>query len=137
MNKIQDYYFEWNLISYFWMKFKIIFLNKIQDHIFEWNSRSYLWMKFKIIFLNYIQNHIFEWNFNIIIIYKTALHLAAEIGNLEIKKILLNKKDIDINIEDSHGKKPIDYSEWYWIKQLLSKWFSIHFKVAINKNLIN
>ena len=52
---------------------------------------------------------------------KTALHLAAEIGNLEIIKILLNKKDIDINIEDSHGKKPIDYSENHEIKQLLSK----------------
>ena len=30
-------------------------------------------------------------------------------------------KDIDINIEDNHGKKPIDYSENYEINQLLSK----------------
>ena len=65
---------------------------------------------------------------------KAALHLAAKIGNLEIIKLLLEKKEIDINIEDSHGKKPIDYSENHEIKQLLSKWFSIHFKIAINKN---
>ena len=52
---------------------------------------------------------------------KTALHLAAEIGNLEIIKLLLEKKEIVINIEDSQGKKPIDYSENYEIKQLLSK----------------
>ena len=64
---------------------------------------------------------------------KAALHLAVEIGNLEIIKLLLEKKEIDINIEDSHGKKPIDYSENYEIKQLLSKWFSFHFKIAINK----
>ena len=51
----------------------------------------------------------------------TALHLAAEIGNLEIIKLLLEKKEIDINIEDSHGKRPIDYSENHEIKQLLSK----------------
>ena len=64
---------------------------------------------------------------------KAALHLAVEIGNLEIIKLLLEKKDIDI--KDSHGKKPIDYSENHEIKQLLSKWFSTtHFKIAINKN---
>ena len=51
----------------------------------------------------------------------TALHLAAEIGNLEIIKLLLEKKEIDINIEDSHGRKPIDYSINNEIKQLLSK----------------
>ena len=51
----------------------------------------------------------------------TALHLAAEIGNLEIIKLLLEKKEIDINIEDSHGRKPIDYSKNNEIKQLLSK----------------
>ena len=52
---------------------------------------------------------------------KTALHLAVEIRNLEIIKLLLQNKEIDINIEDSHGKKPIDYSENHEIKQLLSK----------------
>lgn len=30
---------------------------------------------------------------------KTALHFAAENGNLEILKILLNGKDIDINLK--------------------------------------
>ena len=58
---------------------------------------------------------------------KIVLHLAVEIGNLDIIKLLLEKKEIDINIEDSHGKKPIDYSENQEIKKLLSKWFSIHF----------
>ena len=52
---------------------------------------------------------------------EAVLHLAAKIGNLEIIKLLLEKKEIDINIEDSHGKKPIDYSENHEIKQLLSK----------------
>ena len=51
---------------------------------------------------------------------KTALHLAAEMGDLEIIKLLLEKKEIDINIEDSQGKKPIDYSENNEIKKLLS-----------------
>ena len=59
-----------------------------------------------------IQNHLEQ---------KAALHLAVEIENLEIIKLLLEKKEIDINIEDSHGKKPIDYSENHEIKQLLSK----------------
>ena len=52
---------------------------------------------------------------------KAALHLAVEIGNLEITKLLLEKKEIDINIKDSHGKKPIDYSKNHEIMQLLSK----------------
>lgn len=52
---------------------------------------------------------------------KTALHLAAKIGNLEIIKLFLKKEGIDITIEDSHGKKPIDYSENPIIRQLLSK----------------
>ena len=66
------------------------------------------------------------------------MHLAVEIGNLEIIKLLLEKKEIDINIKDSHGKKPIDYSKNHEIMQLLSKWFSIHYKGVINKNqLIN
>ena len=52
---------------------------------------------------------------------KAALHLAVEIGNLEIIKLLLEKKEIDINIEDSQGKRPIDYSEDQEIKQILSK----------------
>ena len=52
---------------------------------------------------------------------KTALHLAAQIGNLEILRLLLEKKEIDINIKDSLGKKTIDYSKNPEIKQLLSK----------------
>ena len=52
---------------------------------------------------------------------KVALHLAVEIGKSEIIKLLLEKEEIDINIEDSHGKKPIDYSDNHEIKQLLSK----------------
>ena len=52
---------------------------------------------------------------------KASLHLAVEIGNLEIIKLLLGKKEIDINIKDSHGKNPIDYSKNHEIKQLLSK----------------
>ena len=65
-------------------------------------------MKFKIISFNKNEQ-------------KAVLHLAAEKGNLEIIKLLLKKEDIDVNIEDSHGKKQIDYSQNYEIKQLLSK----------------
>ena len=71
-------------------------------------------MKFKIISLNKIQNHI---------INEAVLHLATRIGNSTILKLLLKKKEVDINIKDSQGKKPIDYSENTEIKQLLSKDF--------------
>lgn len=50
----------------------------------------------------------------------TALHLASQRRNLEIIKLLLEKKEIDIHIEDYHGKKPIDYSTNDEIKRLLS-----------------
>ena len=50
---------------------------------------------------------------------KSALHLAAEIGDLGILKLLLEKKDIDTNIEDSQGKKAIDYSKDEKVIQLL------------------
>ena len=36
---------------------------------------------------------------------KSALNLAVEIGNFEIIKLLIEKKEIDIYIEDSQGKK--------------------------------
>ena len=52
--------------------------------------------------------------------YKTVLHFAVQISNTEIVKLLLVKKDININIEDSQGKKPIDYAKNDEIKQLLS-----------------
>ena len=80
------------IIIFFFIKFKIIFFNEIQD---------------------LSRNHQME--------QKAALHLAVKIRNLKIIKLLLKKKDIDINIEDNHGKKPIDYSENHEIKQLLSK----------------
>ena len=51
---------------------------------------------------------------------KTALHLAAEKNDIEIIKLLLERKDIDINIIDGQGKKPIDYSSNFEIRQLLS-----------------
>lgn len=39
-------------------------------------------------------------------IYETTLHLATQIENVGIVKILLSNKNIDINIEDTQGKKP-------------------------------
>ena len=54
----------------------------------------------------------------IIQFYKTVLHLATQIGNAEIVKLLLGMKGIDINIEDSQMKKPIDYTKNDAIKQL-------------------
>ena len=43
--------------------------------------------------------------------------------NLPIVKLLLIQEKADINIKDSKGKKPIDYSKNLKIKQLLSKEF--------------
>ena len=57
-------------------------------------------------------------NFNL---QQTALHLAVEKDNLEIVKLLLGKKDIDINLVDLQGKKPIDYSKSSEVRQLLSQ----------------
>ena len=49
---------------------------------------------------------------------ETALHLAAQQGDIEIIKLLLRVKNIDINIEDEQGKKPIDYSKNDEIRKL-------------------
>ena len=49
------------------------------------------------------------------------MHLAIQNNNVEIVKLLLEKKDIDINIEDNQGKKPIDYSNNDEITQLLTQ----------------
>ncbi len=63
--------------------------------------------------------------FNITLLIK-ILNLACVLRNQRliehpIIKLLLEKKEIDINIEDSQGKKPIDYSKNIEIKQLLLK----------------
>ena len=47
------------------------------------------------------------------------MHLAVEKGYLEIVKLLLKNKGININTKDSTGKKPIDYATNNEIKQLL------------------
>ena len=65
-------------------------------------------MKFKIISLNKI------------LIYKTVFYLAVEKENKEIIRLLLKRNDIDTNIEDSQGRKPIDYSSNDEIRLLLS-----------------
>ena len=49
---------------------------------------------------------------------ETALHLAAQQGDIEIVKRLLEEKNIDINIEDEQGKKPIDYTKNDEIRKL-------------------
>lgn len=69
-------------------------------------------MKFKDKYFNWVQFHIF---------HSTILHLASKIINLEIIKLLLMIKGVDINIKDSLGKKPIYYSDNNEIKQLLSQ----------------
>ena len=38
------------------------------------------------------------------------MHLAVEKGYLEIIKLLLKNKNIDVQIEDNQGRKPIDYT---------------------------
>ena len=58
---------------------------------------------------------------NNIIFYTTALHLAVQINNVKIVKLLLEKNDINIYIKDFRGKMPIDYSKNDEITQLLSR----------------
>ena len=74
-------------------------------------------MKFKITSFNKFQNPLDVDRIE----QDSVLHLAAKIGNLEIVKLLLEKKEIDINIKDSHGKKPIYYAVKREIIKLLSK----------------
>ena len=105
----------------------IISFNSIQNHIIQYHSKSnllshsksYYSIKFKIISLNEIQNLVIQNH----IIHTTVLHLAAQKENFSIIKLLIIKKGIDINIKDSQGKRPIEYSENFEIKQLLSKEF--------------
>ena len=42
--------------------------------------------------------------------YKTPLHFAVENEYLEILKLLLKNKKINILVEDNQGRKPIDYA---------------------------
>ena len=79
------------------MEFEIIHFNVIQNYISKLHSKSYLSMKFKIIACNGIQNHIFEYSFYILIIFKTALYLAVDEGNVEIVKLLVTNDKLDIN----------------------------------------
>ena len=60
------------------------------------------------------------------------MHLAIQNNNVEIVKLLLEKKDIDINIKDNQGKKPIDYLNNDEITQLLTQWFQFY-EISINK----
>ena len=57
--------------------------------------------------------------------YKSPLHLAVEKQNLEIVKLLLKNKGINIHTKDNQGKEPIDYTKNKEIRQLLN--VSIHF----------
>lgn len=41
---------------------------------------------------------------------RTPLRIAADMDNISIIKLLLEKKDIDINLEDLNGKKPVEIS---------------------------
>lgn len=67
-------------------------------------------MIFKVNYFYFVQFHIF---------HEAVLHLASKRGNLEIIKLILKREDIDINIKDSQGKKPFDYSANHEIRQLL------------------
>ena len=48
------------------------------------------------------------------------MHLAVENEFLEIIKLLLKNKGIDIDVNDNKGRKPIDYAINNEIKQLLN-----------------
>lgn len=54
-------------------------------------------------------------------IIKTCLHSAVQRGDVEIVKMLLQNKNIKLNVVDNFQKKPIDYADNYEeIKQLLT-----------------
>ena len=47
------------------------------------------------------------------------MHLAVKKNNLEVIQLLLKNEEININIKDKQGKKPIDYTKNNKIKKLL------------------
>lgn len=51
----------------------------------------------------------------------TALHIAVKNKNLEIIKLLLNHKKINVNVVDNHNKRPIDFARDETIKDLFKK----------------
>ena len=52
---------------------------------------------------------------------RTPLHMAVQTGCIEIIKLLLEHKSIDIQIDDGQGKLPIDYTDNSETKELLTK----------------
>ena len=50
--------------------------------------------------MNNIFKAFLQYNLNHITNEKTSLHLAVEIGNLKIIKLLLDQKNIDVKVED-------------------------------------
>lgn len=52
---------------------------------------------------------------------KTPLHVAIQTGCIEIIKLLLENKSINVNIPDGQGKLPIDYTNNPEIKALFPK----------------
>ncbi|KAK8883696.1 hypothetical protein M9Y10_042794 [Tritrichomonas musculus] len=67
------------------------------------------------------------------IVKKTALHLAYKLGDQNIIQLFLNRKDIDINVQDEEGKKPNELSKDSIIDQigLPFKLFSFRFALCI------
>ena len=51
---------------------------------------------------------------------KTALHIAVENNNIEIIKLLLENKNIDVNVKDEKGRKPIQLVNDFRIRSLFS-----------------
>ena len=52
---------------------------------------------------------------------ETALHNAVSKGNIDITKLLLSNKNIDINATDKQGKKPIELTNNEEIKSLFNQ----------------
>ena len=97
------------------------YLNSIYKYILKWylnsniwcRSKSYIKITFKIIFL--YENHT-----------STPLHLAVQREYIDIIKLILQNKDVNVDIEDDQGKKPIDYTTNSQIIQLFNHWFLVH-----------